>query len=389
MRLSKGFVRRAALAIVLPLALAGCGGTGGADQDGGTVVLGSHVPLSGPLAAGGKQLNAGAEAYFNYINDQGGVNGHRIKYVARNDNYDPQAAVAAVRQLVEQDEAVGIVSNLGTSTGLAVLPYLTGKKIPYVAALSGDPRLLGADASQPVFGLAPPGAAMGGSLGEYAVNTLGAKRVAAFYQNDAYGKDGRDGFEAKAAAAGAEYVADAPHELSTTDYSAQIRELRSADPDVVVLYALPATVANFLKQAKEQGWTDTKFVAPNPMTDPIMVGLAGPALDGLICNFFTSVNGSVSPEVQERESILKKYHPDVDGGYYSFQGMAGAQIAVEALKKINGEVTPKNFAEALESVSVDPVVTGQVSYGPDNHTGVQNFGFAQWENGKIKVLSTY
>jgi branched-chain amino acid transport system substrate-binding protein len=253
-RICKGALSGVILALVLPLGLAACGGGGaGAGQGSGAdIVLGSHVPLSGPLAAGGKQLNAGAEAYFNYINDQGGVNGHRIKYVARNDNYDPQAAVAAVRQLVEQDHAVGIVSTLGTSTGLAVMPYLAGKKVPYVAALSGDPRLLGADPSQPVFGLAPTGKEMGGSLGQYAVKTLGAKRVAAFYQNDAYGSDGHDGFQAQATAAGAQYVANAPYELSTTDYSAQIRELRSAHPDVVVLYALPATAANFLKQAKQQ-----------------------------------------------------------------------------------------------------------------------------------------
>jgi ABC-type branched-subunit amino acid transport system substrate-binding protein len=79
----------------------------------------------------------------------------------------------------------------------------------------------------------------------------------------------------------------------------------------------------------------------------------------------------------------------VSGGYYSFQGMAGAEIAVEALKKIKGKVTPQSFAQALESLSVDPVVTAPVSYGPSHHTGVQKFGFAQWENGTMKVLSTY
>jgi len=379
--------------MVFSFALAACGSgqaspgasTGGED----TVVLGSHVPLTGPLAAGGKQLNAGADAYFQYINAQGGVNGHKIKYIALNDDYDPQKAVADVRQLVEQDHAVGIVSTLGTSTGLAVLPYLESKKVPYVAALSGDARLLGKDASQPVFGVAPTGLAMGGSLGTYAVKQMGAKRVAAFYQNDAYGTDGRDGFKKEATAAGAQYVADAPYELSSTDYSAQIRTLRSANPDVVVLYALPSTAANFLKQAKQQGWTETKFVADNPMTDPIMVGLAGDALNGLIANFFTAVNGDMSPAVKQKEAIIKKYHPDVNGGYYSFQGMVGAMIAVDALKKINGTVTPENFTKALEKVSLDPVVTGPISYSPDRHTGVDKFGFAQWDNGKIKVLSAY
>jgi len=383
-----------AIALMLPLALSACsdskGSTNAASAGGtDTVVLGSHVPLTGALAAGGKQLNAGADAYFKYINDQGGVNGHKIKYSALNDDYNPQKAVADVRQLVEQDHAVGIVSTLGTSTGLAVLPYLESKKIPYVASLSGDARLLGNDPTQSVFGVAPTGLAMGGSLGTYAVQKMGAKRVAAFYQNDAYGQDGRDGFKKQATAVGGQYIADAPYELSSTDYSAQIRTLSDAKPDVVVLYALPSTAANFLKQAKQQGWTGTKFIADNPMTDPIMVGLAGNALDGLICNFFTAVNGSVSPEIKKKEDIIKKYYPDVDGGYYSFQGLAGASAAVEALKSIKGEVTPENFAKALEHVSVNPIVTAPVSYSPTKHTGVENFGFAQWENGKIKVLSNY
>jgi len=153
-----------AIALMLPLALSACsdskGSTNAASAGGtDTVVLGSHVPLTGALAAGGKQLNAGADAYFKYINDQGGVNGHKIKYSALNDDYNPQKAVADVRQLVEQDHAVGIVSTLGTSTGLAVLPYLESKKIPYVASLSGDARLLGNDPTQSVFGVAPTGLA--------------------------------------------------------------------------------------------------------------------------------------------------------------------------------------------------------------------------------------
>lgn len=94
MRYPTSALNRAALIMVLPFALAACGGgraasgasTGGED----TVVLGSHVPLIGPLAARGKQLNVGADAYFKYINAQGGVNGHKINYIALNDDYDPQ-----------------------------------------------------------------------------------------------------------------------------------------------------------------------------------------------------------------------------------------------------------------------------------------------------------
>ena len=211
-------------------------------------MFGSHVPLTGPLAAGGEELSAGAKAYFKHINDQGGVNGHTIDYQAVNDRYNPQEAVAATRQLVQRDGAVAIVSTLGTATGLAVLPYLEQQNVAYVAALSGDARLLGAKPDSVTFGVAPTGLEMGGSLGRYAVEEVGAERVAAFYQNDAYGTDGRDGFRAQAEEAGAEYVADAPYEVGNTNYSAQIRRLRQAKPDVVCLYVLPSTAAEFLTQ---------------------------------------------------------------------------------------------------------------------------------------------
>ena len=382
-----GIVGLAALALLSTA----CNGSASGGGDGGseTVVLGSHVPLTGALADGGNAVKAGAEAYFDYINDQGGVNGIKIDYRPKNDDYDPARALQVVRELVQSDGAVGIVSTLGTSTGLAVAPYLESQKVPYVASLSGDPRLLGTDPSKPVFGIAPTGVEMGGSLGKYAVEQVGAKRVAVFYQNDAYGTDGRDGVREQVEAAGGTYAGDAPYDLGNTDYSAQIRKLRQADPDAVVLYALPATAAAFLTQARDDGWTDVQFMADNPMTDPLMVGLAGDALDGLITNFFTAVNGDMNQDVAKMDAILKKHAPDVTGGYYSYQGMAGAMVAVEALRAIDGDVTKESFAKALETVNFDPKVTAPVEYGPDDHSGANKFGFAEWKNGKIQVLQSY
>lgn len=375
--------------VALTLLATACSGSSGGEGDSETVVLGSHLPLTGALADGGNGVKAGAEAYFEYVNEQGGVDGRKIDYRPKNDDYDPARAVQVVRELVQGDGAVGIVSTLGTSTGLAVAPYLESQGVPYVASLSGDARLLGVDPEKPVFGIAPTGVEMGGSLGKYAVKELGAERVAVFYQNDAYGIDGRDGVREQVEAAGGTYAADAPYDLGNTDFSAQVRKLRESDPDAVVLYALPSTASAFLTQARDDGWDDVQFMANNPMTDPLMVGLAGDALDGLITNFFTAVNGEMNGEVAEMDAILKEHAPDVDGGYYSYQGMAGAMIAVEALRAIEGDVTKESFAKALETVSFDPKVTAPVEYGPDDHTGASEFGFAEWVNGEIKVLESY
>src|SRR3954453_6764385 len=118
--LSKAVVGAAAYARAAALTAAGCGGGSSSSSSEGvtktTVTIGSHQPLTGPAAPGYSEIAPASNAFFKYLNAQGGVNGRSIKYVYKDDGYNPTNTVNVVKQLVLQDKVFAIFDGLGTPT---------------------------------------------------------------------------------------------------------------------------------------------------------------------------------------------------------------------------------------------------------------------------------
>src|SRR5665647_812449 len=109
-----------ALGAALGICIAAVAAEPGITKD--KIVIGAFLPLQSGLAAGASQLRDGADAYFKYVNDTGGIHGRKIEWVVENDSYDPQQTMAVAKKLVDRDGVFAIVSTLGTATNLAVLP---------------------------------------------------------------------------------------------------------------------------------------------------------------------------------------------------------------------------------------------------------------------------
>src|SRR3954447_26721688 len=105
------------------------------------ITIGAYLPLQSGLSAGATQLRDGADAYFRFVNDSGGIHGRKIEWLVENDSYNPQQTVAVVKKLVDRDGVFAIVSTLGTATNLAVLPFLTERKVPLINPAGGHERL--------------------------------------------------------------------------------------------------------------------------------------------------------------------------------------------------------------------------------------------------------
>src|SRR5206468_127629 len=103
----------------------------------GSVTIGSHQPLTGPAAPGYSEIAPAAKAMFSYINDNGGINGRKIKYIYKDDTYDPTRTVNVVKELVLQDKVFAIFNGLGTPTHAAVTDYLNAQKVPDLFVASG------------------------------------------------------------------------------------------------------------------------------------------------------------------------------------------------------------------------------------------------------------
>src|ERR1019366_2506722 len=102
------------------------------------IVLGQSTALSGPLAELGKDLSVASKAYFDYINQQGGVNGRKIRLITLDDAYDTAKAVANAKSLIEKDKVFALFNLFGTPANTSLLPTITQFGIPSIAPYTGS-----------------------------------------------------------------------------------------------------------------------------------------------------------------------------------------------------------------------------------------------------------
>jgi len=348
------------------------------------IVIGAFLPLQSGLAAGANQVKDGVDAYFKYVNEQGGVHGRKITWITENDSYNPQQAVAVTRKLIDRDEVFAIVSTLGTSTALAALPMLNQRGVPAINLIGGDEKL-NAPKEKNVFGLLPLGEETGKSLAEYAIDTAKGKKFGIFFQNDKFGTDIRDGARAMLKARNV-VPAETSYVPSDVSMSAQVVSLREAGVDTVIMACITKHGALFLQEAQKLGWKP-RFVAMNTMGDPITADLAGSALDGVVINLFVAVDSMNHPNVKLANQVLAKHYPNTKPGYWSYMGMAGAIAFVEAAKRAGRDLTRGKLIAALETMNgFDPGVVPPLPWSPTNHGSSNIIGFAVWKGGKLEVL---
>jgi branched-chain amino acid transport system substrate-binding protein len=350
------------------------------------IVLGSFLPLQSGLAAGAAQMKEGTDAYFKYVNDSGGVNGRKIEWIVENDSYNPQQTAAVVKKLVDRDGVFALVSTLGTVTNLAVLPFLAQRDVPIINPAGGHLHL-NKPKDKNVFGILPLSAEIGESMTDFAVTKLGARRIAVFFQNDQFGKDQRDGAAEYLKSKGSQPAGEASYVPSDVDIGAQVVALRQADPDAVVLGVIPKHGALFVKEAQRLGWK-TKVVGHNTVADPVVLDLAGAdALEGVYVNLMTAVDSMDKPAVKKANDILARYYPQTKPGYYPYLGMAGAVIAVEAMRRAGKELTRAKLIPALESLGhFETGLVPPLDWSASYHGGPRTFGYAMWKGGKLSVI---
>ena len=179
-----GFISVCALIILIsfgPLAFAERGVT---DTE---IRIGQWGPQTGPAALWGA-VARGTGCYFDMINDEGGIHGRKIKYFLRDDGYMPPRTKAIVKELVEDKEVFAFGGGVGSACGMAVKKYLETNKVPWVGPSAGSTHWA-YPPSRYLFAVYPLYCDEGAILVDYAVNKLGKKRIAVFYQEDDYGKD--------------------------------------------------------------------------------------------------------------------------------------------------------------------------------------------------------
>ncbi len=365
--------------------------TGGAATPGVTdteVVIGSWGPQDGPAGAYGV-IDRTIDAYFKKVNEEGGVNGRQIKFIYENDSYEPAKTVAAVKKLVEEDKVFALVAGLGTRNNLAVMDYLIQNNVPHVAPATGSTSMA-MPLKKNVFALQVNYTIEATLLTRYALDTLGSKKFAVFYQNDAFGKEGLDTINAELKRRGLPEAVAVSYETADTNFSAQALKLQNSGADTVILWAVPKPGGSVISEMDKIGFKP-KLLSSAVINDPAIFKLAGPGIEGLtITSWLPEFNDTSNPKIVEYQAFMKKYAPNEQIGGFSLSGYTQAQLMTEALKRAGKDLTREGLIQALESMqNWDGAVVPSISYSPTDHQGAESVFFQQATNGQFVKISDF
>jgi branched-chain amino acid transport system substrate-binding protein len=343
----------AAAALALPAA-GSSGGTPGVTAK--EILIGGTVPLSGPASKFGT-VGPGANAYFKYVNARGGVYGRKIRYLYRDDGYDPSRTVDQTRELVQQDKVFAIFNTVGTEHNLAIRGYLNALKVPQIFSGTGSSAIGRGYKRYPwTMGYLPSFVGEGAIYGRYVVKHRPKARIAVLYENSDYGRDLLHGLERGLGKRASRIVAKASYEINDTDIGSQIAKLRRSKADTFMLFALPQQAIGSFYQAYKLGWHPRIFVSAVSI-EPSVMGVARAATNGKETNGALSVafvKDPTSPVWRKDKAvalyrkIMKRYFP---GGrpsdVYNWYGMTVAFSLVDALRHAGRNPTRESLRRAM------------------------------------------
>jgi len=350
--------------------------------------IGQYGPQTGPAALWGA-VARGTGCFFDMINAEGGIHGRKIKYYLRDDGYMPPRTKAIVKELVEDKGIFALASGVGTATGMAVKKYLNKKKVPWVGPATGSShwaypptKYLWAD-----YPLYFDEAAI---LVKYAVQTLGKKRIAFFYQNDDYGKEGLVGAEAQLEKLGMKLVASVSVEPMDTDLSSHCMKLKAAKPDCVINWLLPKHGAIILGTAAKMGFKP-QWMTTSTLSDiPIMYKISKGLFKDVIFVTFGELPDSQSPLMLKYKKAQEKFAPKDRWGIFFYAGFIFVEPMVEGLKRCGRDLTVDNFVKAMDSIKDYQGIGPKISYGPKQRQGARTVFLAKClAGGKIERISDW
>jgi branched-chain amino acid transport system substrate-binding protein len=320
------------------------------------VLIGQTNPYSGPLSSYGTQGRA-ETAYYQMINDQGGVNGRKIRLLSLDDGYSPPKTVEQHRRLVEGDEVLGIVGTMGTPTNSAIVKYLNSKSVPHIFLASGASKWGDFKSSPWTMGWYPTYRSEGQIYGAYIRENIKDAKIAILFQNDDYGKDFVAGFKAGLGeAADKLIVQELSYEVTEPTIDSQIITLKASGANVLFSASTAKAAAQAIKKAAELDWHPTHFLVQNANSISSVLTAAG--LDnskGIISTAY--IKDPADPQFADDDEMkwyltfMKKYYPD--GDVNDPQNEIGVSIGatfVQVLKQCGNDLTRENLLKQANSI---------------------------------------
>ncbi len=326
--------------------------------------IGQWGPQTGPAAAWGA-VARGTGAYFQWINDNGGIHGRKIVYHMFDDGYNPAKTKAGVKELQEGTGIFAWASGVGSSPGLAVKDYLNEKNVPWVGPAAGSMHWV-SPPQKNLFAVYPLYMGEAKALVKYAIETMGKKKVAIAYLNDEYGKNGLRGAISELEAHNMEPVAEVPFEASDSDLNPHVMKLRKSDADMVLLWTTVTQAAKVVGISKAMKF-EPQFMSTSTCSDfPLMAYLTKGAWEGVICATFGELPDSGHPAISKyKTEVFDKYAAKEERwGLFYYAGILLVEPMIEAMKNAGRDLTRERFIAEMEKIKGFKSIGPEVNFKP-------------------------
>jgi ABC-type branched-subunit amino acid transport system substrate-binding protein len=360
------------MSVLLVVALAALAGQ--PQDEPAEIVLGMSTALSGPAARLGINMRTGVEAALEEANRAGGVDGRKLRLVTLDDGYEPARTAPNMRRLIDREQVVAVIGNVGTPTAVAAIPIANESKTPFVGAFTGAGVLRKMPPDRYVINYrasyAEETAAMVDALVEIA--GIRPEEVAFFTQRDAYGDAGFvGGITAlkRHGLSGEGRIAHGRYERNTHAVENGLAEIIQAEPPAraVIMVGAYAQCARFIELAREVGldtwFLNVSFVGAAPLAEAL-----GEAGEGVIVTQVVPHFESDAPIVKQYRDALRAIDANAEPTFGSLEGYTAATVLLDALSDIEGSVNRESIVDALESLGDFDLGLGvPLSLAPNDH----------------------
>jgi branched-chain amino acid transport system substrate-binding protein len=354
------------------------------------ILIGSSLALEGHAGYLGTQTIRGALSYINFINEQGGVHGRKIKVIAYDDGYDPQRCVFNTQKLINEDKVFVLFNYVGTPTSVKILPIVEEAKIPLLGLFTGA-NVLREPFKRYIINVRASYYQETQAMVKHFVEDLEISKVAVFYQYDDYGFDGLRGTEIALDTYGLAPVATGSYIRGTLDVEDGLDKIIASDAQAVIMIGTYDPCAKFINLAKSKGF------------NPIFHNVSFVGSDELARRLDEEVEGVIvtqvvpppeAPEVrtllwgaEEYSNLLKKYYPEDEISIVGLEGYINARVLVEGLMRAGMELNREIFIDAIDSIQNYSLgIANTLTFTPDDHQGLERVYFTQIKDGKFVLL---
>jgi ABC-type branched-subunit amino acid transport system substrate-binding protein len=329
-----------------------------------TIVFGQAAVLEGPASALGQGMRAGIQAAFDEINTKGGIHGRKLKLVSLDDGYEPDRSIAATKKLIEEDKVFALIGPVGTPTSAAAQPIATAAKVPFIGAFTGAGFLRNPKLDNVINVRASYGAETEAWI-KHLTEDLKIRKIAIFYQDDAFGRAGLDGVMAAMKKRGLELVAEATYERNTVAVKTALLTLKRAEPEAVVMVGAYKPCAEFIRLARKLDFgpvfLNISFVGASALAKEL-----GPDGKGVVVTQVVPFPWDTSLKVVADYQAAIKAAPD----FVALEGYLVGRLAIAALDKAGPQPTRAGLVRIIKDTGKFDIGGLVMTFGPTKNEGL-------------------